>query len=73
MLSDDKFLQKLGKRIDKLVTERFDNQTEFSIAAGVDPRTLRRIVRTEQNPTILVLRKIARALNISLSELVDVD
>ena len=73
MLSDEKFLGKLGRKIESLASEKFSTQTEFSDASGIDTRTIRRIIKAEQNPTVLVLRNIARALQISLSELIDID
>jgi transcriptional regulator with XRE-family HTH domain len=44
--------------------------TQFSDAAEVDTRTIRRIIKGEQNPTILVLRKLAKALEVEVSELI---
>lgn len=49
---------------------KLKTQTQFSDAAEVDTRTIRRIIKGEQNPTILVLRKLAKALEIEVSELV---
>jgi transcriptional regulator with XRE-family HTH domain len=72
MLTDDKFLEKLGRNIESLGRAKFKTQDDFSTACEIDTRTLRRIIKQEQNPTVLVLRKIARGLEISLSELVDV-
>jgi transcriptional regulator with XRE-family HTH domain len=67
-----KYLLLLGRKIEKLASEKFKTQTEFSDAAEVDTRTIRRIIKGEQNPTILVLRKLARALEIELNELVSI-
>lgn len=73
MINDDKFLLLLGKKIDKLSSEKFPTQIAFSDASDVDSRTLRRIIKAEQNPTILMLRKISNALEISLDELVRIE
>ncbi len=73
MLNDEKYLLKLGKKIELLASKKYSTQTEFSDAAEVGTRTLRRIYRAEQNPTILVLRRIANALEVELAELVSLD
>lgn len=73
MLSDEKFKLKLGTKIDKLGRTKYDRQNEFSAACDIDTRTLRRIIRGEQNATILMLRRIAKALDIPLSELVGIE
>ncbi|MEY5042594.1 MAG: hypothetical protein RLZZ414_2158, partial [Bacteroidota bacterium] len=73
MLTDEKFLEKLGRKIELLGREKFKVQNDFSVASNVDTRTLRRIIKQEQNPTILVLRKIAIALDIPLKDLLDIE
>lgn len=72
MLNDEKYLVLLGKKIEGLADEKFATQTLFSDAADIDTRTIRRIIKAQQNPTILVLRKIARALDVKLEELVSI-
>jgi len=72
MLDDKQFLEKLGKKIELLGSSKFRLQSHFSDACEIDTRTLRRIIKAEQNPSILVLRKIAVGLEISLMELIDV-
>lgn len=73
MEEGEKYLLLLGRKIEKLASEKFKTQTEFSDAAEVDTRTIRRIIKGEQNPTILVLRKLARALEIEVSELIKIE
>lgn len=73
MMSDEKYLLELGKKIERLASTKYPTQADFSIAAEVGTRTIRRIYRAEQNPTIIVLRKIARALDMELSELITID
>lgn len=72
MTPDKDFLTLLGKRIEQLATEKYKTQLEFAATCDVDERTLRRIFKAEQNASILVLRKIANGLEISLKELVDI-
>lgn len=73
MLSDKKYLEKLGRKIESLSVEKFRTQTEFSDACEVDTRTIRRIIKAEQNPTILILRKIAFSLEIEVHDLVKIE
>jgi transcriptional regulator with XRE-family HTH domain len=72
-MEDEKFLLKLGQKIEKLSIEKFRTQTEFSDVSGIDTRTIRRIIKAEQNPTIMMLRKISRALEINLHDLVNLE
>ncbi len=70
MITNEKFLHNLGRKIEQLYLAKYKNQSEFAAACEVDTRTIRRIIKAEQNPTIIVLRKIAIALDIELKELV---
>ncbi len=72
MLTESQYLFKLGQKIEKLGAAKFKVQSDFSFACEVDTRTLRRIIKGEQNPSILILRKIAKGLEISLEELITV-
>lgn len=72
MVSDKKYLELLGMRIEEAYLPKFKSQIEFAMACDVDARTIRRIIRAEQNPTILVLRRVAAALNVQLKDLIDV-
>ncbi|MBP6091614.1 MAG: helix-turn-helix transcriptional regulator [Crocinitomicaceae bacterium] len=73
MISNEEFLVKLGKRIEEAYLPKFKSQTEFALACDVDTRTIRRIIKAEQNPTILVLRGIANALECELTNLIDIE
>jgi transcriptional regulator with XRE-family HTH domain len=73
MLTDEKFLQKLGQKIERLSNEKFRTQMDFSAASNIDSRTIRRIIKCEQNPTIIILRKIANSLGIELHDLINVE
>ncbi|WP_070137981.1 helix-turn-helix domain-containing protein [Crocinitomix algicola] len=72
-MSDEKYLLELGKKIERLASSKYPTQADFSIAAEVGTRTIRRIYRAEQNPTIIVLRKIARALEVDLDQLIKLE
>jgi transcriptional regulator with XRE-family HTH domain len=73
MLSEEQFLNKLGQKIDELGRAKFKTQDSFSTACEIDTRTLRRIIKQDQNPSILVLRRIANGLGLTLIELIDID
>jgi transcriptional regulator with XRE-family HTH domain len=47
------------------------SQAELSKAAGVSPAHLGRIERNEHDPHLSTIRKIAKALDVDPSELVD--
>jgi transcriptional regulator with XRE-family HTH domain len=55
----------------KLRVERFMSQAELSKAAGISPAHLGRIERNEHDPHLSTIRKIAEALGVEPSELVD--
>lgn len=73
MLTDEKFLQALGKRIEDTSIIKYKSQREFAEKCNLDPRTIRRIIKASQNPTVLILRRIATALDLTLKELIDLD
>ena len=62
---------KIGKSVRKLRIERFMSQAELSQVAGVSPAHLGRIERNEHDPHLSTIRKIAEALGVDPSELVD--
>jgi transcriptional regulator with XRE-family HTH domain len=62
---------KIGKSVPKLRIERFMSQAELSRVAGVSPARLGRIERKEHEPHLSTIRKIAEALGVDPTELVD--
>ena len=62
---------KIGKSVRKLRIEKFMSQAELSKAAGVSPAHLGRIERNEHDPHLSTIRKIAQALDVDPSELID--
>ncbi len=62
---------KIGKSVRKLRIDRFMSQAELSKATGVSPAHLGRIERNEHDPHLSTIRKIAQALDVNPSELVD--
>ncbi len=62
---------KIGKSVRELRIEKFMSQAELSKAAGVSPAHLGRIERNEHDPHLSTIRKIAQALGVDPSYLVD--
>lgn len=74
MKSDDKqFLKKLGEGIIDIRKKKNLKQVELSSYLNMEDSSLRRIEKGRTNPTIMMLRKICKELNISLSELLIFD
>ena len=64
--SEHEYLYKLGRKIESLYTEIFSSQNAFAKSVGCDNRTIRRIIRGEQNVSILLLLRISESLNAPL-------
>jgi transcriptional regulator with XRE-family HTH domain len=69
--ADDIFLQTLGNRIASIRKEKHITQVELSYRCDIEKTNMRRIEAGNTNPTILMLKKIAAGLGISLKELLD--
>ncbi len=65
--------QQLGKRIRDLRTQQNLTLETLADLSGVSRAMLSKIERGENNPTLVVVAKIAVALNLSLSQLVGVE
>ena len=61
--------KQLGKRIKYLRSLVKWSQEDLALEAGVNKNYLSDLERGERNPTVKVLEKIAKALDISLEEL----
>lgn len=72
-MDDKEFLIKLGNKIVELRTEKGLRQIDLSDLIGIEDSALRRIEKGRVNSSINMLRKIAKALNVSISDLVKVD
>ncbi|MCO6499321.1 MAG: helix-turn-helix transcriptional regulator [Vicingus serpentipes] len=68
---EQQYLNKLGRRLKQLRTEKGLTQSQ----CGVDDRTIRRIENDGEifNPSYLILVEIAEGIGVSLKELVDFD
>jgi len=71
--ADDIFLQNLGTRITTLRKERGITQVELGYRCDIEKSNMRRIEAGNTNPTVLMLKKIAAGLEISLKDLLDFD
>jgi transcriptional regulator with XRE-family HTH domain len=72
-MTDNELLWHLGQKIKRLRTEKGISQILFSEMIGIENSNLSRIESGRTNPTYTTLNKIATALEISLSTLVEVD
>lgn len=71
-MRDDVFLKKLGKHIAKIRKEKGFSQDRLYIESELARRTIDRLETGQVDPRATTLRKIAKTLKISLSELVDI-
>lgn len=69
---DQKYLEKVGKRIVTLREGLGISQEKLSELSGLDTRQIGRIERAENNSSISLVKKIADSLKVKVSELVDV-
>lgn len=65
--------KELGKRIKKLRVKKYPTQEDFSIASDVSPTYISQVENGISSPSHDVLKKIAKALDITVSILVDTD
>jgi transcriptional regulator with XRE-family HTH domain len=72
-MKDEIYLRKLGERIVEIRKEKGITQLELSDRLETKNTQIRRIERGTVNSTINMLRKIAKELSISVSELVNVE
>lgn len=70
---DDLFLKKLGEHIRMLRKQQGMSQLDLAVKMDNFAEQVGRIERGEQNVSICTLVKIASALSIHLSELLDFD
>ncbi|WP_298508198.1 helix-turn-helix transcriptional regulator [uncultured Kordia sp.] len=70
---EQNFIKKLGKNIVAIREKKEIKQKELSDLLDMDDGSLRRIESGRTNPTTTTLLKVAKALEISVSELLDFD
>ena len=69
MLQEIDIYYQLGKRIIYLRKKRKMSSLDLAIAADINRNYLSDLERGQRNPTLKILRKIAIALNVDLSDL----
>lgn len=68
---EEKYLKKLGDRIQKLRIARGVDQNSFAEKYGISRTQLYMIENGKTNPRLLTLQKIANGLEVNLSELLE--
>jgi transcriptional regulator with XRE-family HTH domain len=67
----EEFLKLLGNNIVKLRDKQKLRQIDLATKLNIDDSSVRRIESGRTNPSIITLKKIAEALNVKLSDLLD--
>lgn len=62
-------LEKLAIEINIRYVDRYPSKLDFSYSADVDEKTIRRILKGDQNISIILLNQICIALDTSIGEL----
>lgn len=68
---DEETKQIIGERIRKLRKGQGLSEAQLAVMAGISRIYVSQIERAVGNPSITVLRRLTRALGVSLSELVE--
>jgi transcriptional regulator with XRE-family HTH domain len=66
------YLVRLGKKLVEIREQKKITQEKLQELTGFDTRQIGRIERAETNASISIIKAIADALNVQMSELVDV-
>jgi transcriptional regulator with XRE-family HTH domain len=70
LFMSQELLKNIGIVIQQKYVLLYKSKLEFSIAADIDERTIRRVLQGHQNVSIEVLSKISKALNTSISSII---
>lgn len=65
----ENFLVKLGKIIEAKAKTKFKTNLEFASACDIDEKSIRRILKGDQNFSIQIFSKICVALDVKMSDL----
>jgi transcriptional regulator with XRE-family HTH domain len=68
---DSVFLKKLGERIKQIRKEKGIKQKDLGYSLDIEKSNMSRIESGNTNPTIILLKKIAEELNVSINELIN--
>lgn len=69
---DQQYLERIGKRLVELRERKKITQEKLQELTGFDTRQIGRIERAETNASISIIKAIATALQVEISEIVDV-
>lgn len=72
-MTKDKLKKKIGERIIALRTQKGWSQADLARACNKDRQAIEKIENGKVNPTLFTLLELANALNLSLSELIELD
>jgi DNA-binding Xre family transcriptional regulator len=67
-MSEEQLIQ-LGQLINDRAKAKFSNNLEFASACDIDEKSIRRIIKGNQNFSITIFSKICSALDIKMSDL----
>lgn len=72
-IEDKELLQKVGERIRHLRVKAGLSQEKLSFECNLDRTYIGSVERGERNIAIINLNKLAQALNVSISELLEIE
>jgi transcriptional regulator with XRE-family HTH domain len=67
------FLKKLGRRIAQIRKQKNLTQVELADIAKMDDSSIRRVESGRNNSSIIILLRLAEALEVSLNDLVKIE
>ncbi len=67
-MSEEQLVQ-LGQLINDRAKAKFSNNLEFASACDIDEKSIRRILKGNQNFSITIFSKICSALDVKMSDL----
>ncbi len=70
-MNDEIFLENIGIKIKILRTKQKLSQEKLALNADVERSYLGKIERGRQNPSLLIIKHIAEALNVEIQELLN--
>ncbi|MDW3192730.1 MAG: helix-turn-helix transcriptional regulator [Cytophagales bacterium] len=70
-MTKDELKTKIGQRIIELRTEKGWSQSDLARACGKDRQAIEKLENRKVNPTLYSLYEVAKALGVSLPEVVD--
>ncbi|SDD41519.1 helix-turn-helix domain-containing protein [Niabella drilacis] len=72
-MTEQQLLKKLGLKIKQLRTEKGLSQNAFGLEVNLEKSNVSRLEAGNVNPKFITLVKVAKALNLPVSELVKLD